>query len=132
MRKLRVTIYKGPDDYGVAVDNFEGLFGAGENPSSAIRNLKDGIEIFKKYNDAPEWMKRNDYELITRFDIKSLIAYYKKIFKISTITKYTGISDEKIKAFLQEKSQPTKAEHEKVINGLKRLGVELAGVKFNY
>ncbi len=131
MKKIKATIYRGPDDYGIAVDNFEGIFGAGKTPHEAIKSLVDGIEIYKSYNKTPHWFRTNDYELILKFDINWLIIYYRKIFKISAISKYTHISEKKLKDFSQGKSQPTKKQYNKIINGLNKLGVVLASVKFS-
>jgi predicted RNase H-like HicB family nuclease len=55
MNVLYATLSKGPDDIGVWLDNFEGIFSAGNTKDEAIENLHESIKLYCEFNaDAPE------------------------------------------------------------------------------
>ena len=69
MNVLYATLSKGPDDIGVWLDNFEGIFSAGNTKGEAIENLHESIKLYCEFNaDAPEWMRERKYVIESKFE----------------------------------------------------------------
>jgi predicted RNase H-like HicB family nuclease len=66
MKILKAKISKGPDDYGIWIENFDGIFSAGESKEEATENLKHAIELYCEFNaDAPNWLRNNEFIIQT-------------------------------------------------------------------
>lgn len=85
----------------------------------------DGMrEDGEKY--APEFDA--EYELIFKFDVQSLLVFYRGIFSFSALQTITGINQKQLAHYASGRSKPRPAQAEKIASGLHRLAKELQAV----
>lgn len=69
-----------------------------------------------------------EYEVIYKFDIVSLLAYYKGILSFSALQKITGINQRQLNHYAAGISKPRPQQEEKIRNGLHSLAMTLLTV----
>lgn len=86
------------------------------------------IECAKK--DAEEYPHEFDaeYELIYKFDVQSLLEYYRGIFSFSALQTVTGINQKQLAHYASGISKPRKSQVDKISAGLHKLADELKSV----
>lgn len=62
--------------------------------------------------------------------LRDLLLKYKGIISMSGLSKITGINERQLSHYVQGVSKPRKAQEEKIIQGLKKLGEELTQLDF--
>jgi predicted RNase H-like HicB family nuclease len=64
---VTAVLSQGPDDFGCWLDEFEGIYGAGQTPAEALSNLNDAMIIYAEHNsDSPKWLKDGSYQIICK------------------------------------------------------------------
>jgi hypothetical protein len=128
MKTLFATIDRNNDGYSVFEEN--GFFsGMGNTAEDAKQDMLASIEFYvetckeagKTY---PSYLD-GDYEIVYKFDIESLLAYYQGIFSNSALEKLTGINQKQLWAYAHGKSKPRQAQIRKIEQSLHALGHEL-------
>ena len=66
-----------------------------------------------------------EYELIFKFDVRSLLEYYRGIFSFASLQLITGINQKQLAHYAAGISKPRQTQAEKIANGLHRLADEL-------
>lgn len=66
-----------------------------------------------------------EYELTYRFDVQSLLEYYRGIFSFSALQTITGINQRQLSHYASGVSKPRAKQAEKIAEGLRRLAKEL-------
>ena len=66
-----------------------------------------------------------EYELVFKFDVRSLLEYYRGIFSFASLQLITGINQKQLAHYASGVSKPRPAQAEKIANGLRRLANEL-------
>lgn len=66
-----------------------------------------------------------EYELVYRFDVQSLLEYYRGIFSFSALQTITGINQRQLSHYASGVSKPRARQAEKIAEGLRRLAKEL-------
>lgn len=69
-----------------------------------------------------------EYELVYKFDVQSLLEYYRGIFSFSALQTITGINQKQLCHYASGVSKPRPAQAKKIADGLHRLAKELASV----
>lgn len=103
----------------------------------------DNFEDFKKYvresvdfyidcarQDGDEYpaVFDDDYEIVYKFDVASLLDYYRGIFSFSALQTITGINQKQLCHYASGISKPRRKQAEKISSGLHRLANELLTV----
>ena len=96
--------------------------------------VRDSIDFYidcaKEDGDSyPEIFDR-DYRIEYRFDVQSLLCFYQNIFSFSALQYITGINQKQLGHYAAGRSKPRKKQAEKIVNGLHKLGKELAALSF--
>lgn len=130
MKIVRAILSKGPDDFGAYIEDFKGVYGAGDTPADAIKNLKEGLAIYLAQNaDAPAWLKNGTYRIRYKFDAESILNYYKGIFTNSALERLTGINQRQIQHYASGEKKPRPEQLKKIEVAFKRLGAQLLEVE---
>lgn len=129
MRKLRAIISKGQDDYGAWFENFPGAYGAGETVAEAKKSLNEGLRLYVKYNDVPDWLKNKDYVIIHKYDSQSFLNYFKGIFTNAALERLSGINQRQINHYATGRKKPRPEQLKKLETGIHKLAVELMAVE---
>lgn len=66
-----------------------------------------------------------EYEVIYKFDVRSLLDYYRGIFSFSALQTITGINQKQLAHYASGLSKPRPKQVEKIANGLHALAKEL-------
>lgn len=65
------------------------------------------------------------YEIVYKFDVQSLLEYYRGIFSFSALQTITGINQKQLAHYASGISKPRPAQAEKIAKGLHKLAKEL-------
>ena len=128
MKKIKVVIEKTKDFYTAYAENVEGVTGGGETVAEAKKSILESIEILKSLRNCPKVLK-NDYALVYKFDIESLLNFYKGIFTNSAFEKMTGINQKQIQHYSSGYKKPRPAQARKIKTALQKLGNELMSIE---
>ena len=125
-----VNVAKTESGYSASCDLLDGWVVAVTGDWSDLeREVRDSIDFYidcaKEDGDSyPEIFDR-DYRIEYRFDVQSLLCFYQNIFSFSALQYITGINQKQL-----GRSKPRKKQAEKIVNGLHKLGKELAALSF--
>ncbi len=127
---VRAILSKGPDDFGAWLEDFEGVYGAGDTPSEALESLRKSLALYVKHNaGAPAWLKNGSYRIRYKFDAESILNYYKGIFTNAALERITGINQKQIQHYASGIKKPRPEQLKKIEIAFKKLGAELLSVE---
>ena len=66
-----------------------------------------------------------EYEIVYKFDVQSLLEYYRGIFSFSALQTITGINQKQLAHYASGISKPRQAQADKIAKGLHKLAEEL-------
>ncbi len=78
---------------------------------------EDGEEIPAEF--------QGEYELIYKFDVRSLLQLYQGIFSFAALQSITGINQKQLSHYAAGRSKPRREQAEKISNGLHRLAKQI-------
>ena len=111
-----------------------------ENGYSCVCDLLPGwvvacsgdFEQFKKYvdcakEDGDEYpaVFDGEYEIVYKFNVQSLLEFYRGIFSFSSLETITGINQKQLAHYASGISKPRPKQAEKISQGLHRLAKEM-------
>lgn len=131
MEKIKIILEKSANLYSAYAENVEGIYGAGDTPSEAMKSVLEAINLLKEHN-SPENIPailRGNYELEYQFDTSSLLNYYKGIFTNSALERITGINQKQLQHYASGLKKPREVQVQKIERGLHKLAEELLAVK---
>ncbi len=130
MKKVKIVIERSNDLFSAYAENVNGVYGAGNTVSEAKDSIVKAIELLHKYNKAniPSILKE-EYTLVFRFDVESLLNYYKGIFTNAALERITGINQKQFQHYATGLKKPRETQIKKIETALHKLGGELISVK---
>ncbi|MFD1604707.1 type II toxin-antitoxin system HicB family antitoxin [Flavobacterium artemisiae] len=130
MKTIRIIIERKEDGFWGYAENEEAIVGGGETVQECKQDVLDCIETLKELDAAnkPSFLDR-EYELIYKFDIPSLLSYYKGIFTNSALERITGINQKQIQHYATGHRTPRAEQRLKIETALHNLGKELLAVE---
>ncbi len=130
MKKIRVVIEQGKDGYGAYAENVKKIYGMGDTVEEVKQSVLECIEIVKSFDDKniPAALK-GEYEIIWKFDVESLLEYYKGIFSQTGIARLTGINEKQLNHYASGLKKPRPAQAKKIENALHRLANDLLAIE---
>lgn len=131
MNQIRIIIEKTEDHFNAYAENVEGIYAAGDTVAEVKQSVEDAIRLLIKYNDAekiPSVLKKK-YDLVYKFDMQSLLSYFKKILTNSGLEKITGINQKQIQHYATGHKAPRPAQTKRIESALHALGRELLAVQ---
>jgi predicted RNase H-like HicB family nuclease len=132
MKQLEAAIERASDGtYSVYCIN-EMFSGMGNSAEDAKKDMLSQMDFFKKTAKEegfsyPKFLDE-DFKIVYKFDVESLLEYYSGILSLSGLEKITGIHQKQLWNYLHRKSKPRKAQIEKITIGLHNLGSELMAI----
>jgi len=115
MKKIKVVIARGKDNYAAFAENVEMITGKGDTVQEAKAEVLNSIEVIKSF--APEHVPdalKGEYEIVWKLDVESLLEYYKGIFNQTGIAKLTGISEKQLNHYASGLKKPRIAQVKKM------------------
>ena len=92
MNEIKIMIERSNDLYSAYAENVEGIYGEGETVAETKDSILKSIELYKKYNDKLPPILTKEYKIKYKFDVQSLLNYYKGIFTNAALERITGIN----------------------------------------
>jgi hypothetical protein len=130
MKKIKVIIGRGKDNYGAFAENTEMITGVGNTVQEAKASVLECIELIKTFppKNIPAILK-GEYEIVWKLDVESLLDYYKGIFNQKGIAKLTGINEKQLNHYASGLKKPRPTQAKKIETALHRLGNELLAIE---
>lgn len=130
MKKIKIIIARGKDDYATYAENVEMITGIGDTIQEAKMSALNCIDIIKTFSpdNIPAALK-GDYEIVWKFDVESLLEYYKGIFNQTGIARLTGINEKQLNHYASGLKKPRQAQVKKIEAALHRLGSDLLAIE---
>lgn len=131
MKKIFVTIERGNDSF--AVYTTDSLFsGAGATVEEAKKDMQEQMNFYKETckSDKVEYPSflDEDFELVFKFDVQSLLHHYSGILTNAALERITGINQKQLWNYANGKAKPREAQVRKIERTLHQLGNELISV----
>ena len=132
MKQIEAIIERASDGtYSVYCIN-EMFSGMGDSAEDAKKDMLRQMDFFKKTAKEegfsyPKFLDE-DFKVVYKFEVESLLEYYSGILSLSGLEKITGIHQKQLWNYLHKKSKPRKAQVEKITVGLRSLGSELMSI----
>ena len=96
------------------------------------REVKESIDFYvecaKADGEVYPSILDSDYEIIYKFDVRSLLEYYRGIFSFSALQTITGINQKQLAHYASGISKPRPQQARKIADGLHKLAAELLTV----
>lgn len=128
MKTISAIIEKTVDGYSIYTENemFSGMGATSEEAKAdMLKQITFYVQTCKEEKMAYPSYLDNDFEIVYKFDVESLLKYYEGIFTNAALEKLTGINQKQLWAYAHGKSKPRKTQIEKIQNALHTLGREL-------
>ena len=133
MKTIEAAIERAKDgSYGVyCID--QPYTGMGITSEAAKANMLEAMNFHKQVCleegfDYPEFLNE-EFEVVYKFDTKSLLEYYAGIITPAALERISGIHQKQIWNYLHGKSKPRRQQVEKIESALHKLGNELITVQ---
>lgn len=134
MGKLIVNVSKTPSGYSASCDLIPGWVVAYSGDFDEFESyLQESIAFYVECSEEdgieyPSILKDCDTEILYKFDIRSLLAHYQKIFSLAALQSITGINQRQLWYYAAGRTTPRPQQASKIINSLNHLGRELSAL----
>jgi predicted RNase H-like HicB family nuclease len=133
MKKVIVEISFVENNYSVHVPLLPGCVSTGKTPDEMKANILEAInfhlEGMKEDGDTIPDSFIGDFDLEYKFDIQSLLKYYKNVITGSALEKYSGINQKQLNHYANLHRKPKAEQIKKIESAFHNLGKELMSVQ---
>ena len=133
MKKVIIEISFVENSYSAHVPLLPGCVSTGETPDEMKANILEAIsfhlEGMKDDGDTIPDSFIGDFELEYKFDIQSLLKYYKNVITGSALEKYSGINQKQLNHYANLHRKPKAEQIKKIESAFHNLGRELMSVQ---
>jgi len=132
MEKVTVLFGRTQNNYAAYVEGLDGFVCTAETFDELKKEVQVGIEFhlegLMEDNDPIPSMFANEYELVFKWEVKSLMWYYNHVITRSALSKLTGINERQLGHYAMGKSKPRPEQIKKIEAAFHKLGQELQAV----
>ncbi|WP_311589114.1 hypothetical protein [Prevotella disiens] len=133
MEKVVMNVARTNTGYGCCCDLLPGWVVAGSNDFNEFKiEVQESIAFYvdcsKEDGTAYPSVFDGEYQIIYKFDVSSLLNYYRGIFSFSALQTITGINQKQLCHYASGISKPRAKQAKKIVDGLHRLAEELLTV----
>lgn len=119
--------------YNCTCDLLPGWIVSGPDDFTQFKEyVKESIDFYLECakNDGEKYPSvfDSEYEIVYKFDVQSLLEFYRGIFSFSALQTITGINQRQLAHYAAGISKPRKPQAQKIANGLHALATELMTV----
>lgn len=129
MKKVTVMVELSNQNYAAYIEILPGCVATGKTFVELKAKMEEAvnmhIETSNEYGDKLPPVFSNEYELVFRFDPKSLLQHYRGIFTNSALERLTGINQRQLQRYASGESLPRPEQAKKITNALHSIGKEL-------
>lgn len=130
MKKLQIVICASKDSFGAYAENCEGIYAAGDTAEEAKADVEEAIRLIKKNLPEERWPEilKGEYEIVYKYDTRSLLNYYSGILTNAAMERLTGINKKQLWNYANGVSVPRAPQVKKIEMALHKLGRELVAL----
>lgn len=131
MKRIKVIIEKSADYYDAYALNCKGIYGAGNTPEEAKRNLEEGLALYigtSSKEDLPKILN-GEYCLDYKYDVQSFLNYYGKVFTKPALETMTGINQKLLHHYASGIKKPRAMQVKKIEKAIHNFGKKLCQLK---
>ncbi len=126
MKQIKIIIEASKDAFGAYAESDRyPVTGMGNTAQEAKASVLQSIELNKQLGNMPN----TAYEVVFKFDVQSILTYYKGIFTNAALEKITGINQRQLQHYASGLKKPRPAQANKIKTGLHSLASELMAVE---
>ena len=130
METVVINVSKTPCGYSASCDLLDGFIVAYDGDFDDFElYLRESIDFYincaKKDGENYHKTFETEYIISYKFDIQSLLCHYQNIFSLAALQYITGINQRQLWHYAAGRYKPRKAQAEKIILSLNKLGREL-------
>ena len=130
MEKIILNVGRTETGYGCCCDLLPGWVVAGPDDFDEFKDyVRESIEFYiecaKEDGDKYPAVFDGEYEIIYKFNVASLLDYYRGIFSFSALQTITGINQKQLYHYASGISKPRPKQAAKIVDGLHRLAKDL-------
>ncbi len=126
MKQIKIIIEARKDAFGAYADSDKyPVTGTGNTVQEAKQSVLESIALNKELGN----ISNEDYNVIFKYDVQSILAYYKGILTNSAFERITGIDQKQIQHYATGFRKPRPAQAKKIQSALHKLGSELMAVE---
>jgi predicted RNase H-like HicB family nuclease len=131
METIRIIIERNSDHFGAYAENCDGIYGGGDTAEEAKANALEGLKLFLEIcpPDKLPHILKGDYDIVFKYDIRSLLNYYNKYFSNVALESLTGINQKQLFHYASGLKKPKETQRKKIEEAFHRLGKELLAVE---
>lgn len=101
------------------------IFSTGESIHELISNCKDAVELY--VDDEP---RISTMPLRLSLDFEQFFSYY-KVLNASHLAERIGMNKTLLSQYVSGKKKPSQKQTERILNGIKQIGIELSEIDLN-
>ena len=133
MEKVNINTAMTPNGYSCTCDLLPGWIVGYSGSFDGFQDyVKESIDFYVECakedgRDYPSVFD-GEYELVYKYDVQSLLEFYRGIFSFSALQTITGINQKQLAHYAAGISKPRQPQRIKIVNGLHRLASQLQAV----
>lgn len=132
MKSLTVIIEKAEDNYSAYIKDIDGIIATGKSVDEIKCGIVESINALKEDcnefgGEIPEELSE-DYELVFKMDVRSLLNFYSHVFTKSGLERITGINQKQLWHYASGTRTPRPEQSIKLETALHKLGEELLAI----
>lgn len=132
MNILTVVIERGDNNYSAYLKEIDGIIATGKSVDDIKRSIVDAIDTLKSECEEfggtiPDELK-DDYELVFKMDVRSMLEFYSHIFTKAGLERITGINQKQLWHYANGLSSPRPEQAVRLETALHKLGEELISI----
>lgn len=131
MEKVFVTVELTEHNYSAYLESLPGCVSTGKTFGALKENIAEAVafHIEGMIEDGEKVPFGAQYELVYRFDPKSLLQHYNGVFTNASLQRLTGINQRQLQRYAAGMSKPRPKQAVKITAALHSLGKELLAVE---
>ena len=122
------------NNYAACGEGLEGFVCTADTFEELKKEVSEGIDFhlegLRKDDDPVPEVFAAEYSLIYKWEVESLMDYYKGIFTKAALERITGINQTQLGHYAAGRSKPRKKQIVKIEKALHQLGEELCTISF--
>ncbi len=129
-----VKVGKTENNYAASVERLEGFVCTADSFEELKKEVTAGVEFhlagLREDGDPIPEPFDSEYYLTYKWDVESLLSYYRGVLTLSALERITGINQTQLGHYAAGRSHPRKLQVKKIEKALHELGRELTAISF--
>ena len=123
-----MNVCASPDNFGAYSENCEGIYAAGDTIEAVKSDTYEAIRLIKENLPRERWPEqiKGEFEIEWHYDTQSLLQHYGALMSLTGLERITGIHQKQLWAYMHGRSKPRRQQAERIEQGVRRFGQELA------